>query len=509
MPEFEQPNISLQGGPLHQRWAGLDTLLIDIVPRWLCVNNLCFDLILSEQTGRSWRVPAGKQFAPQVFHNPFNIGVVIGAQLHSSAWITLSDEDDNVRYLPRYKNLLYKEGHMELDVPVLCGGVVYQLCCLSVHSVIKHRMRVVTVRERFSLSSKLHRAVPSFSCLCVPLDTHTTCKPHIPDDTESTTGIRVKQEIVSLLLWNVVSDKPVSVSESMKLSFVPYLRARFADDKMNESSCLTTRHVDSNEWSFPCKLKSSEAGRRLFMELPCRDAESGVACCVISQTDCAVVYLLLSLETHSDLMLHNSCPAALCFGLSASEPGRFTGAVIDEELEPIANLPRVEARHSRQYSLPHSGTQFPSVSITVSTPRLYLSSPSPSSTATPSPAHTQWSQSIDLSADNKIFVVIPDVFDVKVAIRRLCHTVHVHIDPVSRAEISAKEVRSRISSKVITETKAKPELTKPVSIETRSVSSELTKPVSSELTKPISSRKLTKLVPSDATHTRGSPYERH
>lgn len=43
-----------------------------------------------------------------------------------------------------------------------------------------------------------------------------------------------------------------------------------------------------------------------------------------------------------------------------------------------------------------------------------------------------------------MFVNIPDVSDAKVHVEKVGHTLHVFIDPVSRAEISAKEIRSRI-----------------------------------------------------------------
>ena len=63
---------------------------------------------------------------------------------------------------------------------------------------------------------------------------------------------------------------------------------------------------------------------------------------------------------------------------------------------------------------------------------------------------------MDLESEHDIFVNIPDVSDAKVHTEKVGHTLHVFIDPVSRAEISAKEIRSRIKGKqttVVVETK--------------------------------------------------------
>ena len=55
-----------------------------------------------------------------------------------------------------------------------------------------------------------------------------------------------------------------------------------------------------------------------------------------------------------------------------------------------------------------------------------------------------WSQPINITSAHDCCVRIPGVADVKVHLERISHTVHIYLDPVSRAEISAKEVRSRI-----------------------------------------------------------------
>ncbi len=55
-----------------------------------------------------------------------------------------------------------------------------------------------------------------------------------------------------------------------------------------------------------------------------------------------------------------------------------------------------------------------------------------------------WSNPIDVTSEHDMFVNLPSISDVKVHIEKVGHTTHVFIDPVSRAEVSAKEIRSRL-----------------------------------------------------------------
>jgi len=64
--DADQPNIDLKVS-LIQHWHGLNTLLIDVAPYWLVVNECDVDLTMGEKNGRRIKVPAGKTSAPPVF----------------------------------------------------------------------------------------------------------------------------------------------------------------------------------------------------------------------------------------------------------------------------------------------------------------------------------------------------------------------------------------------------------------------------------------------------------
>lgn len=114
---------------------------------------------------------------------------------------------------------------------------------------------------------------------------------------------------------------------------------------------------------------------------------------------------------------------------------------VQEEVELISDLPLVEAHSSSFYTPPFINTKFPElVGPFAAETKLHLAGASHRNA-------TLWSQAIDLDFEHSIFVCIPEVFDVKVSSVKIGHTLCISINPVNRAEVSAKEIRSRIKSR--------------------------------------------------------------
>jgi hypothetical protein len=61
------PDIELQI-QLSQKWAGCNTVLIDVVPYMLLVNQTKIDLkIIDIMAEEDWTLPSNKTFAPPIF----------------------------------------------------------------------------------------------------------------------------------------------------------------------------------------------------------------------------------------------------------------------------------------------------------------------------------------------------------------------------------------------------------------------------------------------------------
>jgi vacuolar protein sorting-associated protein 13B len=113
---------------------------------------------------------------------------------------------------------------------------------------------------------------------------------------------------------------------------------------------------------------------------------------------------------------------------------------VQEEVELISDLPRVGPHSSVNYTPPHVNSKFPEFTSTgLALPKLHLAGAVCEGTVL-------WSHGIDPAQEHTAFVKIPEVYDVKISTVKLGHTIHVFIEPVSRAEVLAKEIRGRIKS---------------------------------------------------------------
>lgn len=121
-----QPNIDLQIS-LRQRWRGCNTLLIDVAPYWLVVNETDLDLVILENNDQQWRLPRKQTFAPPEFDGPFRLALVMENRLHPSNPVTLSLQEITFGYLQGQQDTLYRQGHLKTAIPVVINKKTTQV----------------------------------------------------------------------------------------------------------------------------------------------------------------------------------------------------------------------------------------------------------------------------------------------------------------------------------------------------------------------------------------------
>ena len=62
--EIPEVNLHVQ---LSQQWPGCNSLLIDVVPDWLIMNEAGIPVIVTEGPGQEWDIPIGTSLAPPLF----------------------------------------------------------------------------------------------------------------------------------------------------------------------------------------------------------------------------------------------------------------------------------------------------------------------------------------------------------------------------------------------------------------------------------------------------------
>ena len=124
-----------------------------------------------------------------------------------------------------------------------------------------------------------------------------------------------------------------------------------------------------------------------------------------------------------------------------------TGTTVQEETELVSELPVLQPDKATYYTPPHLNMLFPQILDKHTIPKLHISAFPSNCDSTSNISSLVWSQPIDLlmAADN--FVTIPGVADVKVHVTQVAMVTYVTIQPITKADVSAKEIRSRLKGK--------------------------------------------------------------
>ncbi|XP_014673464.1 PREDICTED: vacuolar protein sorting-associated protein 13B-like [Priapulus caudatus] len=484
----DQPDVELQVD-MAQLWPACNTLLVDVKPWCLLVNDTDWTLVVSSGNTTEWTVASGQSMAPSVIEGTFKLGLSLSGEICSySEPIQLSDEEDqSMRYYPAIKGILCRHGYTHTTI-LLEQDNTKQICYLTLQSVIKHGIRVVTLTSSVAIvnntDSLLH--VKAFS---VP---HTQTKVNVLDCCSRTVclppndGSHETASTHHLCMWDI-PPPPQTVAEYV--SYLTFSHAGHASRPMAEQYAwshlvrlkrdMDGRHViavpsidgrsaHSPEVADTVETAECNAGvtagtaRAAVAEVATAAAANttagvatvaarlpGVAAGVagvakLSCTECysltaqhhrGVLYVIVEREPAPQLLLHNNCAVVLYYGQGVSQPTE--GVTVQEEAELVTQLPRLLPHSRAHYTFPSTSAHFPDVGA-CSKARLHLGQTHERSIS--------WSSGVSVTDEHDQLVIIPDCSDVKVHLERSGYTMHLFIDPVTPAEFSAKEIRSRITA---------------------------------------------------------------
>lgn len=125
----------------------------------------------------------------------------------------------------------------------------------------------------------------------------------------------------------------------------------------------------------------------------------------------------------------------------------FSGTTIQEQTELVKILPMIAPSKANYYSPPLLNSTFPQIADKQTIPKIHVSGKLPGIQSEADLCDLQWSHPIDLlvAADN--FVTLPGVADVKIHVQQVAMVTQVTISPITKADVSAKEIRSRLTGK--------------------------------------------------------------
>ncbi|XP_047490310.1 vacuolar protein sorting-associated protein 13B-like isoform X4 [Penaeus chinensis] len=411
----DQPKIDLQVG-FSGIYSQCNTLLVDIRPWALMINHSGIEIALREHESTScWFVPPGAVFAPPKLDGLFTIGVVDNDQQYHTVPLQLSKEDR--WYSLKFEGRIPREGFTNLRI--LTQDKVYLITVLSSY---EENIQILHLLPTYSITNNTQEELTIRSMYVYAGDIKVQLPVSLPALDLASKPATAELKEVPLLMWHILKDPGASSSDE-------------------ELCCI---QIGQNGYqAHPVVVRDNPPDQRMTFTLP-DDQESAIlnrSFLVTSHKYQGQTKMVVQEDPSPQMIIHNNTKALLILGQSSTKED----GIMEEELDMFAAMPSVPPNKAVHYTFPYISQRFPNVvSNNAAYPRLHFSQPDVLNNA--ESEEVLWSQGVDIQQHYDQFVSIPGHGDVKVRIEKVGHTVHVFIDPVSRVEVSARDIRSRIAA---------------------------------------------------------------
>ncbi|XP_027872491.1 vacuolar protein sorting-associated protein 13B isoform X1 [Xiphophorus couchianus] len=138
---------------LSQWKPGLNTLLVELLPWALMVNDSQWDLWLFEGETIVLQIPAGKVIVPPNFKEAFQIGIYWAHTntVHKSTALKLVHDLTSPRWKEGTSSVvvtLDEEGYVEVDISLGAFPGKQKVCQFCVSSVVRHGVQILQIEDR-------------------------------------------------------------------------------------------------------------------------------------------------------------------------------------------------------------------------------------------------------------------------------------------------------------------------------------------------------------------------
>ncbi|XP_077536947.1 vacuolar protein sorting 13B isoform X2 [Haemaphysalis longicornis] len=418
------------------------TVLVDIKPWAFLVNSTGTELRLLTGNHGVWTLSRGQAFAPPPLHEPFFVAIEEGGTLHCclrplrvdpSYLLQKKDKgDSSATASEESANLL----QLSVPTPVcICfrypGSPSYAVCRLTALAQDFEGCLVVTFRSAVYLSNQtdLPLAAAGFTVRAL-LGSSTqawTGAIEMAAETSLPPGGHESQGVVPLLFWNSSSNIDDTEIDEVAVG------------RLFVSLALNCQPAQGGGrlWSFPVALEQQQQAKNVRCSMSLFKPSTGgassssyvtVPLAVTCHWRAGSVYVVVARDANPLLRISNATCATLVF----AENGLA---------EDLWLLPSVGPGSSVHFTPPSllaycnglgGATDAGGVLLLLGCLR------------DAGPQLVSWSSPVACLDVANQFVRIPGLGDVRVSAQRAGHTTHLLVQLVSRAEVSAKEIRSRI-----------------------------------------------------------------
>lgn len=402
----EQPQTHVQVEyKLHSPYSG--TLLVDVQPWALIVNTLGCTVSLIVEDTVICNIPHIGVVAPPKMESTFILSFHLRTLEHWSCPLQLEQRGRiSSFYMPHISGVIPSIGHAQ--IPVQQSKV---MCFANMKSDITNEIRILHIRPSYIVCNHTDLELQMSSLILK----------------EKITKSDFSNAVQS---YTVIPPEPQGL-QSKGVPVTEWTLVGGGDDELNHYVSFNT----GGGWCCPINI-IKQFGRRSFtipvkVDDKCKDMNEAFVLSI--QELNGQTFLHVHRDAHPQMMIHNKCSFKL---LCAQGPAGNDSSVVSETTH-IDWLCEVHPNKSSFYSLPYISKQFPNIGKPVEMPQLVF--------AYYNEGIPKWSQGLDIIEVQEQFLYLPNHGDVRVHSEFHCHTLHITVDTVSHVEISARDIRIRLT----------------------------------------------------------------
>ncbi|KAM9308647.1 intermembrane lipid transfer protein VPS13B [Gastrophryne carolinensis] len=393
----------------------IKTMLIELLPWALLVNQSRWDLWLFEGENIVLQIPAGKIIIPPNFKEAFQIGIYWANTntVHKSVAVRLVHDVTS----PKWKDgdnsevvSLDEEGFVDSSIKLGAFPGHQKLCHFSISSIVRNGIQVLQIEDKTTIVNNTPFKIYYSPQMCVTQQHSEEEFAPVPDSTVFSIGPFGEHPTAkssTVPCWDLISDTSNSSAEAPPLQKYILL-----------SMCNNAAAGNAECWSLPAIIRQEFPRQSVAVPVgDCSESDLCTKAMVLTyQEHFGVTYLTLTEDPSPRIIIRNRCTVALLLRENIKDTPKFE-----------VYCRKIPAECSVHHEMYHQVSSFPDCKSKDSLPGISLKVVSCEDTA------AEWSDLIDINCHGTQVIFLMGYGYVYVDVVQHCGALIITLAPEGRA----------------------------------------------------------------------------
>ncbi|KAJ7413251.1 hypothetical protein WISP_91683 [Willisornis vidua] len=392
------------------------TLLVELLPWALLINQSRWDLWLFEGEKIVLQVPSGKVIIPPNFEEAFQVGIYWANTntVHKSVAIKLVHNVTS----PKWKDAdngevvtLDEEGFVEAEIKLGAFPGHQKLCQFCISSMVRQGIQILQIEDKTAIINDTSYQIYYRPQLSISKPHSGEEEFHSPDSTVFSVrpaGAPPSEALSAVPCWDLLWDTSAPVGEGDPPAEKRVLLS------LSAGGCTGSREL----WSLPAAIRPELARQSMAVPTGLR-SKSGFCTRAITltyQEHLGVTYLTLTEDPSPRIIIHNRCPVTLLVKENFKDTPKFE-----------VYCRKIPAECSVHHELYHQVSSYPDCKTRDLLPSILLKVMSSDELV------NEWSDFVDINNQGTQIVFLTGFGCVYVDIAHRCGTIVITLAPEGRA----------------------------------------------------------------------------